>query len=120
MVEQSQHGGRVFRDGDVRVGQRDVADVFGQGADAVDHSQGQQRAVQLPLHRLVLLTLLIEGAVFLAALLLSRAVVAVDVASGQLAEDGEEDREAEVAAETPPHTTLRGRNGKNHLRTEVI
>lgn len=106
-MQQSQHGGRVLGDGDVRVGQRDVAHVLGQSADAVNHGQRQQSAVQLPLHRLVLLTLLIGRAVVLAALLLGGAGVAADVASGHLAEDGEEDGEAEVAAETPPHTTLK-------------
>lgn len=42
-------------------------------------------------------------------LLLGRAGVTVDIAGGHLAEDGEEDGEAEVAAETPPHTTLKQR-----------
>lgn len=91
----------------MRVGQRDVADVFGQSADTVNHSQRQQRAVQLPLHRLVLLALLIGGPVVLVTLLLGGGGVAVDVAGGHLTEDGEEDGEAEVAAETPPHTTLK-------------
>lgn len=89
------------------VSQCDVADVFRQSADAVHHGQRQQCAVQLPLHRLVLLPLLIGGAVVMVTLLLGGGGVAVDVASGHLAEDGEEDGEAEVAAETPPHTTLK-------------
>lgn len=37
VMQQRQHGGRVLGDGDVRVGQRDVADVFRQSADAVNH-----------------------------------------------------------------------------------
>lgn len=108
-MQQRQHGRRVLRDSDVRVGQRDVADVLGQSADTVNYSQRQQCAVQLPLHRLVLLTLLIGRAVVLATLLLGGAGVAVDVAGGHLAEDGEEDGEAEVAAETPPHAALKHR-----------
>lgn len=43
------------------------------------------------------------------ALLLGRAGVAVDVPGGHLAEDGEEDGEAEIAAEAPPHATLKQR-----------
>lgn len=58
VMQQRQHSGCVLGYVDVRVGQGDVAHVFGQSADAVDHSQRQQRAIQLPLHRLVLLTLL--------------------------------------------------------------
>lgn len=54
----------------------------------------------------MLLALLIGGTVIEVTLLLGGAGVAVDVAGGHLAEDGEEDREAEVAAETPPHSTL--------------
>lgn len=110
-MQQCQHGGRVLGDGDVRVGQRDVAHVFGQSADAVNHGQRQQCAVQLPLHRLVLLTLLIGGAVVVVTLLLGGVGVAVDVAGGHLAEDGEEDGEAEVAAKTPPHTPLKQSTG---------
>lgn len=106
-MHQRQDGRRAFRDGDVCVGQRDVADVFGQGADSVDHGQRQQGAVQLPLHRLVLLPLLAVGAVVVVALLLGGSGVAVDVAGGHLTEDGEEDGEAEVAAEGPPHATLK-------------
>lgn len=54
----------------------------------------------------MLLTLLIGGALIEAVLFLSGAGVAVDIPRGQLAQDGEHDREAEVAAEAPPHATL--------------
>lgn len=92
----------------MHVGQRDVADVLGQRAHAVHHGERQQGAVQLPLQGLVLLTLLV-GAFVKVTLLLGGAGVAVDVAGGHLAKDGEEDGEAEVAAETPPHTALKQR-----------
>lgn len=63
----------------------------------------------------MLLALVIGGAIVRAALLLGRAGVAVDIAGGHLAEDGEEDREAEIAAETPPHTSLK----KSQVETEL-
>lgn len=53
----------------------------------------------------MLLTLLV-GAFVEVTLLLGGAGVAGDIPGGHLAKDGEEDREAEVAAKTPPHTTL--------------
>lgn len=55
----------------------------------------------------MLLTLVAGRAVVQASLLLRRTGVAVDVAGCHLAEDGEEDWQAEVAAEAPPHATLR-------------
>jgi len=77
------------------VGHHDVADVLRGGAEPVDDGQPNDGAVQ------VALTLAVFGPSALGLLL-----GAADPAGHQLAAHGEEDGQAEVAAEVPPHPSV--------------
>lgn len=77
------------------VGHHEVADILGGGAEPVDDGQSDDGAVQVTLALAVL-----------AAPALALLVGAADAPGHQLAADGEQDGQAEVAAKVPPHASV--------------